>query len=776
MGDYYAHVRGDGTVQSVQKHLDNVAGSCKDSLVSCNLPATGCLLGELHDIGKFKKEFQDYLFHGGVRGDVKHSYAGARLLLELFHKSGGSLEALVSEVLSAVLLQHHGLRDFNREGVSLLDLQKNIDDRGYSEVLAQVDLQRVKDLFDASMAEMKPLLLLCAKTGDVSSDYDRTTSFCIGILSRMLCSVLVDSDWSDTSFFMSGESFSGANPNWSVMVDCFESKYALFKNDTDITRARSNISEACLSHVRDGGLFRCCVDTGGGKTLAMLRFCLHLCKTKHKDRIVMVSPYLSITDQTARVVRDCMPDGDIVLEHHSNVCFSDFVSGEDVHRYAKLCERWDVPIVVTTMVQFLNVLFSNDLGCVRRLRSLMNSVVVLDEIQSLPSNLIGPVLITLSFLSKAFGIDVVFCSATQPPYDLVPVCGPLYRPVDIAPDRKVFREVFHRTDISYAGRGDTHGIANAAVSMCHERGSVLVVCNTKKSAARLFDEVRRQCAGSVQVFHLSAAMCQAHRKLVLEEVCDCIRSRTPVICVSTQVVEAGVDVSFASGIRCAAGLINIIQMAGRVCRSNEYGFMGKVIVFDNIDEDLSRLPEMTAEKSAFLTFYSKYAKNPALFGDRLDTNESIRAYYEILYGGRSNDSFFNYYRESGCTMFDLLSQDSRHLHKTPGYDLWNGFSTAGFLFRAFDSNSRSVICDFGNGENLKALMFGKKALDNAGYMAKLVRQAQPYCVSLHESTFQLLLRDGSVFEIHDGVYGMTGNYDSCKGFVEGFSSDNVCMI
>ena len=330
--------------------------------------------------------------------------------------------------------------------------QTDVDEQ-YQEAIDNFTEQCASDreldqLFQASVAEMTPVIKhILTLPGD--------TSFYIGLLERMLLSAIIDADRRDTAEFMNKARFpefpdgSDRQKMWQECLAYMERKLNAFPQETPIQKARRSISDQCAAFSQTkGGIIRLNVPTGGGKTLASLRFALAHAAKYNKSRIVLTSSLLSVLDQNAQVIRDFLPDPRIILEHHSNV-----VRPEDQEEQAAwelMSQQWSSPIIITTLVQLLNTLLSGKSSCIRRFHSLIDAIIVIDEVQTLPNNLLTLFNLAVNFLTEICGATVVLCSATQP--CLEAASHPLlYTPADMVPESEEMRRIFCRTEIRDAG-------------------------------------------------------------------------------------------------------------------------------------------------------------------------------------------------------------------------------------------------------------------------------------------------------------------------------------
>lgn len=769
-----AHIRieadGSETVQTVEAHVRQTARYAKSALAPAGLGNAAYLAGLIHDAGKFKKDWSIYLWrasHGEPvkRGSVNHTFAGVRYLLTRYHGSGGELDfsAAAAELLAYAAGAHHGLFDcVDERHKSGFDHRMEIKTEiGYEESVQNfltgcADAEELDRLFAASVSQLEPvfetIMDLCQQDDE---HYDGECAFYIGFLARLLLSGVIEGDRRDTAEFMNGfcypERAEDMRTVWEACLANVEKKLSAFSGDTEINRARRNISDQCRAFAkRPGGVYRLNVPTGAGKTLASLRYGLAHAMHHGKARIIFTSSLLTILDQNAKVIREYVGRDDLILEHHSNV-IRETEGREELQRYELLAESWEAPIVLTTLVQLLNTLFSGKTTCIRRFHALVNSVIVIDEVQTVPNQMLTQFNLAVNFLAEVCGATVVLCSATQP--CLEAVVHPLkHVPEDIVPYDAALWEAFRRTVIVDAGRKRMEDIPSFAGELLEETDSLLIVCNKKSEAEFLY---RRLADGDARCFHLSASMCMAHRRAVLADMQEALAGSgatgEKVICVSTQVIEAGVDISFGTTVRLLAGMDSVVQTAGRCNRNRERSEAAFVYVVTPVDEDLRRLPDIKRAGDASLELLTAFGQEPEQFGNDLASDAAIRFYYRRLYAGMPA-GFQDDALADGNTLYSLLSLNERYAQEKmrERYHLNQAFLTAGRQFQVFDSDTVDVVVPHGEGAELIAALEGERAQRDMAYVKKLLEKLKPYTVSLFQYQRQLLEKQGALFAVCGG--------------------------
>mgnify|MGYP000445095103 FL=1 len=802
--EFVAHVRGDRKIQSLETHLRGVSKLAAELAVKFGLAPHGELIGLLHDLGKYSSAFQAYIQSAtqllnqdedeefvdaaGLKGKIDHSTCGAQFIWK--HLAGNdALAHVAGEILATCVASHHsGLID------CLTSIPGQPTEDGFARRMGKLDAKtHLKEALEKAdpvlLNEARHLLkqpeitqgflawdgkILGAVAGNTAEGKSSSPVYKqqFGLLVRALFSCLIDADRIDTADFehpgRARRRLRGNYTPWQTLIARLESHLANFKPTQPIDDLRQQISRHCLeAATRDTGIYTLTVPTGGGKTLASLRFALHHANQHCLDRVIYVIPFTSIIDQNAEIVRKILePEGveagSVVLEHHSNLTPED-----QTWRSKILSENWDAPVVYTTMVQLLETLFGAGTRGARRMHQLANAVLVFDEIQSLPVRCVHLFNNAMNFLADHCRSTVVLCTATQPLLDRVDASKGAIR---IPPSNELIRDVrqlfddLKRVEVlnhRKPGGWSQEDIATLAQEQIEAVGSCLVIVNTKKAAQALY----RLCRShpDAAVFHLSTSMCPAHRKAKL----DAIRSRLdsfpplPTLCLSTQLIEAGVDVDFASVIRYAAGLDSIAQAAGR-CNRNGRLDCGKVYVVNPRDEDenLSKLPDILIGREKANRVLDDYDADPEKYGSNRIGPEAMAWYYTNYFFQRASEMS---YPVSGNalgrddTLLNLLSDNTHavsdyartHNKRPPTRFLRQSFMTAARAFKAIDAPTRGVIVP--HGEAGKALITELCAAYFPDKEFELLRRAQQYSVNVLPQQLEALSKANTVHEIQEGT-------------------------
>lgn len=755
---YTAHKRilenGNVEFQTATEHCKGAANFARACLAPIGLGAAGYIAALLHDMGKFKVEFSEYLESGNAekRGSVNHTFAGCRYVLEHFHhEKMQTIEDITAELLSFAIAGHHGLFDcVDLDGRSGFEHRLTKEHIGYKESCRNFleeccNEETIAAYFAEANEEMtkvyQKIASMSVENGDKTQEEYR---FYLGLLARLLLSAVIEGDRRDTAAFLNGVSFAQEKDDmsdlWREKLAFMERKLGEFAQNTVLEKTRMEISDQCREMAeKDTGIYRLNVPTGGGKTLSALRFALAHAAKWNKKRIIFVTPLLSILDQNAQVIRQYVGDDEIILEHHSNVVRPD-ESRDELDMKELAAENWQKPIIITTMVQLLNTLFLGKTTNIRRFQALTEAVIVLDEAQATPSRMLSLFNLAVNFLTEVCGTTFVLCSATQPCFEAA-VHPMLNRITEIVPYQGSLWHAFERTRIQDAGALRLDEMPAFVQEVADKERSVLIICNKKSEAEFLYDALKDN---EEAVFHLSAAMCMAHRRKVLDEIKATLADPSKrMICVSTQVMEAGIDISFDAVVRLLAGMDSVVQAAGRCNRHGEREGLASVYVVNCLGEPLGRLRDIKSGKDASMELLAAYHKDPDRFQNNLLSSAAIDWYYHKLYDTmRVIEDSQNYYiKEEETSLFSLLSANAKNYNGAVDYYgkylLSQAFKTAGMYFHVFDEDTVDVIVPYGEGKELikeleDAWTFSLKDLID------WQERAKPFTISLYHYQWRAL--------------------------------------
>jgi CRISPR-associated endonuclease/helicase Cas3 len=790
LSNYIAHRN-----QELYEHLEGVAELAKIHAEKMGMGNYGELLGLLHDFGKYSSEFQKYITDAikkddpqfnpdededfedptGKKGKIDHSTAGAQFLS--YENGSTNAHKILGQFLSLCLISHHSglINCLTTDNSGTWDsylkrLSKNYNKTHQEECAGNIDkhiLERINAIL-ADKSFTKPFEEVCrdiVRTSPETNPLSTVAQFQLGLLARFLFSALIDADRQDTADSEKPKTArhrqQGKYRSWDILIERLESKYRTFETKKRVDEIRKEISEHCLyAAKRPRGLFTLTVPTGGGKTLASLRFALHHANHHEKehgiDRIIYVIPFTSIIDQNAQVVREILepkerPEdtGKIVLEHHSNI-------GADVQSWKEklLTENWDAPVVYTTMVQFLESLFGAGTRSTRRMHQLAKAVIVFDEIQTLPIQCVHLFNNAINFLVSQCGSSVVLCTATQPllgSVDEKKGVLKLTEENELMPDvGKLFIDLkrVHVHDCRKSPGWSYPEIAAFAVERVKANGSCLVVVNMKKAARIIFEEAKKD---GLEVFHLTTGMCPTHRKQVLKTIRRKLDDKKPILCVSTQLIEAGVDIDFRSVIRMLAGLDSIAQAAGR-CNRHGSPDIGNVFVVNPAEENLDYLKDIAVGKEKTNRVLDDYKSDPSKYDSDIIGPKMLKWYYQNYFYERKDKMVYKVSaKECGRddTLLSLLSTNALALAREDlkRNFLRQSFMTAAKLFKSIDAPTRSVIVRYDDeGKELVNQLCSAFEVER---QYALIKKAQQYSVNLFPYEFEKLAEQHALYRVQE---------------------------
>jgi CRISPR-associated endonuclease/helicase Cas3 len=703
------------------------------------------LAGLWHDLGKYRPGFQRYVkladnpdahIEGKVGGREKtHSAAGALWAMQQLNKPNQPY----GNILAYLIAGHHaGLDDW---------------DGGLKERLQNDDSQL--ELKEA-LAANPPANILAH--GDLAAQIPGgANGFALWV--RMLFSCLVDADFLDTeAHFDAGKPARREGfPTLEQMRVAFDTHMAALPvADTPVNTLRADILRQCRAKATlPAGFFSLTVPTGGGKTLSSLAFALEHAQTHGKRRIIYAIPYTSIIEQTADVFRNVFKalGDEVLIEHHSQ---ADAAEKDETARSRLACENWDAPLVVTTNVQLFESLFAAKTSRCRKLHNLVGSVIVLDEAQQLPPEFLQPILDVLNLLVVHYGVTVVLCTATQPAlnsttyFDANKNLRGLENVREIIDNPDALFDALKRVDVELPPDWTTPTAWADIAKQLSAEDCVLAIVNTRKAAREL------QRLMPADTLHLSALMCGAHRKDVITQIKERLKAKRegsdqrPLRVVSTQLVEAGVDIDFPVVYRALAGLDSIAQAAGRCNREGRMNGKGRVVVFVPPE----RPPKGHLEQAA----QSLISTLPNANVEPL-TRDLFAAYFKDFYHSVNLDA---------RKVVEKLTVNDR---KTLSVQ----FRSAAEAFRLIeDEDTATVVVLYAQAKDDMGMLLA--SLDAKGPERWLMRKLQRYTVSIRKRVADKMLEQGSLkTSVVPGLYvqvGASGLYDNKLGlYTEGVPFD-----
>ena len=724
--------------EPLDEHLRAVAARAGTFAAAFGFTKWGEAAGLLHDIGKNSDAFQTFI--RGQTSSPDHSTAGAVEAQKSYGPQAG-------RILAFTIAGHHaGLAD----GKDLtLRLAKQVEPYNHWENYTGSP-PAIADLAQSKM----PAKHL---------DYPGFHSV---FLTRMIFSCLVDADFLETERFYAtakGEIVSRGNYRSVIglrdQLHAHMAKKSLGADATPLNRLRGEILAHAISRAKcASGMFTMTVPTGGGKTLASLSFALEHAVLKAKDRVIYVAPYTSIIEQTAQVFRDALDTDEDVLEHHGNF---DWDAAEDekgeadrdgLKKLRRAAENWDAPVIVTTAVQFFESLFAARTSPCRKLHNITNSVIVLDEAQTLPLHLLRPCMAALDELTRNYGASVVLCTATQPALRVMDNALPpnklkkkqgfdIGQERELAPATERLYLALKRVNVEVLKEPVDDSVIAVRFA---EQVQMLCIVNTRGHAKALFDLIKDLPGAR----HLTTLMCPAHRRRVLARVRQDLKEGHPVRLVATSLIEAGVDVDFPEVWRAETGLDSVAQAAGR-CNREGKATGGRVVVFTPAAH---KLPcAFTASRDS--------ARLPLQMPDPLGL-EAIEAYFQALYFNRGYEALDTVKIDHRVGIIPAIERTA------PALDF--PFASIAAGFRMIDETMRPVIVPWAEQRDevarLLAALRGSEVPP-----AQIVRKLQQYTVPVPEAAWKRLLGTGAIQPVNPAfgdrfiVLSSEGLYDDKTG-------------
>lgn len=803
--DYYSHYRkSDDSYQLNRIHQQNVAQMCE---TSCRIPLlkrTAYITGMSHDDGKNTEEWQEY-FRKSCSDDSRmngekldHSTLGG-LIVDSYEPG-----SIFADLVRTAIFMHHGMTNCisQEDGIPLAEKKK----KKYSKEMV-LNLRNVceeeavksgaeankdnnmSELCQSARAEITQLAEYMNRLLNNKENKNRYGSihFYLGMCERMLLSLLGDADVIDTVSFEQNENRKNGLSEeelgkiWKDALEHLEQKLQIMKSSqtavSPLNGVREEISVRCKAAAYETAVrYRLAVPTGAGKTLSSLRFALTRAAERDMSHIFYVAPFKSILDQNTADIIDAVGNEEWVLEHHGDAVLED---EEESLRYERLIENWDeVPIVATTAVQFFNTLFKDKKRNLRRFHSLCNSVIILDEVQAFPTKVMALFNLSINFLTEVCGSTVVLCTATQPLTEAI-AKNKMMKTVLMTQPLSVYEPHFRRVVYEdYTDGGDREWEIDEASEFIRDKADsekqVLAIFNTKSAAKQVYDKLKGNVKEDVEenirenvkgkLFHLSTSMCAEHRNDVLRNIKTALKNGDSVTCISTQIVEAGWDVSFSCVIRSMAGLDNLIQAAGR-CNRNGTEKTGTVYLIHMSDkaECLTSLAEIKKAQQAMKQVLKSYRKTPGMSQERLDSEKMIQRYYTAYL--RDQSDFCYPVKHLQTDAVDLLSEYS--LFERPrkyGPYLRQAFRSAGEAISLIEEKGGAdIIVPYG--ESMLLLNKLDQTMDS-GERKQIMRKLQRYIVNVSEHLLKKMGRN-AVFQREDGILVLESRYyDKETGVVQ----------
>ena len=724
---YYAHSAQDELSnllpyehwQTLQSHSVNVGEMASEFARVFGAQEIACQMGQLHDVGKYSEPFNHRL-HGGP--SVDHATAGAKIAVERWVNVIGKLMAF------CIAGHHAGLANGNGEG----DNRRTLKDRLALQFGA--DIPALDNLWQQEI-KLPETLSVPPLKADTHHPF-----FSYAFFTRMLYSCLVDADYLDTEAFYSNlenkaverggyPDLNALQDNFNQFINNFRRRIAQAPEQTEaekrnatLNRLRSEILDYAVEQAaQPQGLFTLTVPTGGGKTFTSMAFALEHAKRHGMRRVIYVIPFTSIIEQNAAEFRKAFGElgEQAVLEHHSTFDDGKLQNEATKDKLRLASENWDAPIVVTTAVQFFESLFADRSSRCRKLHNIAGSVIILDEAQMLPLNLLLPIMQAIKELAQNYRCSIVMCTATQP---AVQAENGFYRGFEnvreIAPKPTALFDKLRRTTVQHIGtQTDADLLAKLA-----EHPQILVIVNNRRHARSLYDQAKHLDG----TFHLTTLMCAKHRSQKLDEIRGRLKNGEPCRVIATSLIEAGVDVDFPLVMRAEAGLDSVAQAAGRCNREGKRASENSFVWIFTPEEQWKAPPELAAQAAVMrLTADS--------FSDDLLSTQAIAAYFAELYQLKGSE---------------LDNKKILKMHNDTGQSLDFPFQTIADKFRMIESHMQPLIIPFdGEAENLIS------SLHHADHIGGLLRKLQPYTVQIPEKALVALYKAGRIEPINEKNFG-----------------------
>lgn len=692
-----SHVRlSDKKIQSNEEHQLGVARIAESFAVEFGMGDCGRVMGMLHDKGKEQMEWQKYIQgvtgynkeYENIKNGPNHSYIGAIIAQKQYPQIG----PLIAQPIAG---HHRGLYDFC----------------DYIEETKQ-DIPE-----DVTIEEAIPFQF---------PKLNKMEQYDLHHVIRMLFSCLVDADSLDTETFMNPEQamLRGSHTSMEKLLRMLEQHiHGLKANapDTEVNRIRNYVQEQCIKEsLGDGGFYSLTVPTGGGKTLASVLWALHHAVKNHLQRIIIAIPYTSIIVQTAATLKRIFGDEN-VLEHHSNMNLDDIKDKKLRERLELATENWDYPIVVTTNVQFFESMFSNKRSDCRKLHNIVNSVIILDEVQTLPLDFYRPIVDTLNTLQRVFGVSVLFTTASQPILSgRIEGANPkasfdaLTSVHEIIPDGIHLHDKLRRVALQFMDGAKNY---DEIADELNKHQQVLCIVNTRRDAKEIYDRLPKEGI----CLHLSRMMCPVHVSATIEGIKEVLKHQSdqPIRVIATQLIEAGVDIDFPVVFRQEAGLDSVLQAAGRCNREGNQGICTTYVFSLGKEHPLP---------PGFITQTNNARLN---MGQQHDwfSPEAMKCYFKQLHSRIDN--------------FD--SKQIKELLYKPECE----FEEAAHQFHLIDDQTTSVII------NWKDSMQLYEQLISQAPTYDLMKKLAHYSVNIRKRDFEKLQSIGAIEEPFENIYAVT---------------------
>ncbi len=711
-------------IHSITNHLEGVVEFVNSFFENNELLLYARLVAVLHDIGKFSDDFQKYIRDDkGVRGSIKHAKYGAIipfLILKL-------------EELSFTIDAHHGnIKNYTDWG----NKYKNIEQSD------KIIIQEVYTCLEKEMPNLKSFIQDVANIENTTSLKSKYSDDEREVITRLLFSSLVDADWLDTEKFMNQEQYEARKPkpfDVEYLATKLDEKLRSFKIEGEVNKLRNETRLSVVNKASENvGFFSLALPTGLGKTITSISWAIEHAKYNNLKRIIIVLPYTSIIDQNAEVLKKIFGN-EYVLECHSNIQKDKNIDEENQTTYKydrqKLnSENFDSPIIITTTVQFFETLFSNNNKKCRKIHNIMNSVVIFDEVQVLDKNIVKPTLAMLKNMCKIFNCSFLFCTATMPAFAKRHNFDGIENIVALIDEPASIFEAMKRVEYHKFNSLDETSFDSVIESISSETNSTLVIVNTKKKALEFYKALEHS-KNFDNIFHLSTSMYPKHRKYIIANIVEFNKTTDKkILLISTQLVEAGVDLDFATVYREIAPMSSIVQAAGRCNREGKMSNNGNVYIF-KLEDDSSPLGMYKTESQVTASI---------LQTDGVD----------ILH---RHDSFKEYYQKI-CDLYqdgkDTITEDRK------AFD----FKTVAKTYKIINSDTQAVFIPLAlnKDDSIEIKKLKYKIDKNIPFGKNDYKQISQYSVNMYDNAIIKYYSDGLISEFDD-ILVWNGEYSQYFG-------------
>lgn len=780
-----AHIKSNQEIETVWEHSVKTAIQAKKLGKSCKLEHIAELAAILHDMGKATEAFAHYIScvsdgQEWKKAKLNHSSAGAKWICENYPGENRA-ERLTTQIVAWAIMSHHGIQDVvSLDGTDCYARRISPEQEiYYEEAVRNYMADCIEDLNYLYQQAVSDVEAIMNKMRGRSKE---TIHFCLGIQMRIVLSLLIDSDRIETARYMGSviKEKGDSQAVWNAMILKIDEKAQQFQKavvedirQQELYRIRNQISQQCLKKSDlPVGIYTLQVPTGGGKSLASMRFALHHAQHHHMERIFYIAPFRTILEQTAKTYRELFQMDDMILEHHSDI----IVEKDDEETQAWI-ERWASPVILTTFVQFLNTLFGKRTQNIRRMHMLANAVIIVDEVQSLPIKMVSLFNQAMNALCK-MNTTIVLCSATQPLLDkleknTLQIDGNLIDHAEALFQKMKRTEIVDCTMIKHV-----EGISAFACEKILELPCGLIVLNTRSAAKKVYEALQEKNMPNTTLIYLSTYMCAKHRMDQLEEYRRLLeesripRNKQRVICVSTQLIEAGVDLSADWVIRSIAGWDSVIQAAGR-CNREASRELGYVYLVKCEEEKLGSLEDIRDGKMSserLLREHERFAQEE----ESLDSLQTIDRYYQYYFWEKKNQMDYPVAEGSLRTsIWEMLSMNCcgvmnwRDKAQKEGWEnhlLNQAFRSAGEHFKVIDADTQAILVPYGEGKRYIEQLNSELSY---GDMEDILRKAQRYTVNAREGEIKRYLEKGIIYRLHAcEAYALRAEYYQESGITE----------